>query len=237
MANFGSQNERQPLLINNEKKRFNYKALKSAFLLFFCMLFGVVLTYFTFTAVYYVKPRLGDGISQGVDFTLEKVKFLGLQDQTPGQKKEGGLLFGIKGEHHNDFDRIEDKKLQYWFKYVGGGIKGIQLRITSLNLGFIEDDGKENDELTNLGTFQIQPFYVRTSNNATTDLNLETVFWPDANGVGKVLRRYMKDANSIINIRGDALVDIYLINGYVNIGIIKVPLDFEIGASYAQLLN
>lgn len=233
MVYFQTGNERQPLLISREKKRFNYKALKSAFILFFCLILGALSTYLILTAVIYVKPRLGDGISQGVDFNVEKVEFLGLQDQKPDQKQQGGLLFRINGEHHNDFDRIQDAKIRNWFTYVGGTVKGIQLRITSLDLGFVD----EENELSNLGTFQVQPFYVKTSNNATTDLHLETIFWPDSKGVGKVLKRYMKDSKSKINIRGDALVDIYLINGYINIGVIKVPLDLDIGTSYFELLS
>lgn len=226
-------NERSLLLERDTGPCVRSRGWKRAFVLSFCAILGVLLVLLVVQGVCYVRPRVGDAVGQGVELDVQDVQFEGLQDQKPGKEQEGGLLFAITAQHHNHFEAVEDSTVRTWFTWVGGLARGVQLRIRSLDLQFVNEKG----DLEDLGAFQVDPFYVNTYNNATTALNLNVVFWPDADGLGKVLQRFMRNSNATVQVKGDALVEIWAGKGYVGVGHVVVPVDVEVGGDTVALLG
>lgn len=165
-----------------------------------------------------VEPNLGVGVAEGTQFNADNVRLLGLGEQ-------GGIDLQVSGTNSNNFTNIDDFWIRQYFKKGGFVIRGLNLKIDELDL--IVYDASKGEDLK-LGKIEIQPFYVKIVDGANTALDLFVTLWPNAKGTRGLLRKILLDSGAKLRLRGDANVKVYVLNGFLPVSSISIPLDVEI---------
>lgn len=174
---------------------------------------------FSLIAVFslHVEPRLGDGIAAGTYFDTDNIRLLGLGDS-------GGIDLQISGTNTNNYSNIEDFWIRNYFEKGGFVIRGLNLKIEELDL--IVFDPTKGEEM-NLGKIEIEPFYVTVVDKKSTALDLFVTLWPNSKGVRGTLKKMLLNSGTVLRLRGDARVKVYVLNGFVPVSSISIPLDIE----------
>lgn len=165
-----------------------------------------------------VEPNLGVGVAEGTKFNTDDIKILGIGDT-------GGIDLQVSGTNINNFTNIEEFWTRNYFEKGGFIIRELNLKIDELDL--IVFDSSKGEDL-NLGTVEIQPFYVRIVDGQSTDMDLFVTLWPNGKGVRGLLKKILLDSGSKLRLRGDAKVKVYVLNGFLPVSSISIPLDLEI---------
>lgn len=160
--------------------------------------------------------NLGDSISQGSEFNITKIEFLGI-----GHDDEG-LLFNLNGYDLNNWDEIQDGVSKESFMLFGAFMKSVKIHSDEVDLWALDN---VSSQLFSLGKLNIPPIYLNISNHAVTHINTNISLIPNPSGIGRALKSILK---SDVTIFGDANISLYLINGFVNVGKIKVPIGFNL---------
>ncbi|KAG7820976.1 hypothetical protein KL919_000889 [Ogataea angusta] len=211
--------ESTPLLpINNERtskptwKRYRLDVYIPMFLIA-SFLFAALLTF-----ALRVRPQLGNTVAQGTDFDSDEIKFLGLED-------DGGILLEVKGTNYNNYSRIEDPISRAYFKFGGFTVRKLNLAVDDLEMmAFDESKG----DYKKMGTVQIAPFGVRITDSTQSDLTLFVKVYPKAEGVLGVIKRIVLSGDSKLRLQGNASVKILVLNGYIPVSNLIIPLDLLI---------
>lgn len=180
----------------------------------------IIVILFSFITIFFVhvEPNLGVGVAEGTQFDANNVKLLGLGDQ-------GGIDLQVSGTNINNFTNIDDFWIRQYFKKGGSIIRSLNLKIDELDL--IVNDSEKNEDL-NLGKIEIQPFFVKIVDGANTNLDLLVTLWPNARGTRGLLKKLLLESGAKLRLRGDANVRVYVLNGFVPVSSISIPLDVEI---------
>ncbi|KAG7701228.1 hypothetical protein KL930_000318 [Ogataea haglerorum] len=165
-----------------------------------------------------VKPQLGDIVAQGTDFDSDEIKFLGVED-------DGGILLEVKGANYNNYSRIEDPISRAYFRFGGFTIRKLNLAVDDLEM-VVFDESK--GDYKKMGTVQIAPFRVRITDMTQSDLALFVKVYPKAEGVLGVIKRIILSGDATLRLQGNASVKILVLNGYIPVSNLIIPLDLLI---------
>lgn len=173
----------------------------------------------TFITIFFVRvePNIGVGIAEGTHFHADDINLLGLSEY-------GGIDLQISGTNSNNFTNIEDGYIRNYFKFGGFILRALNLKIDELDL--VVFDEKRNEEL-NLGKTEFQPFYVKILDGNSTPLDLFITLYPNSKGIRGIIKKLITGGDAKLRLRGDANVRVYVLNGYVPVSSISVPLDIE----------
>ena len=182
-------------------------------------IFAIVTLIFTLITIFFVhvEPHIGDGIAEGTYFNTDNIKLLGFGDN-------GGIDLQITGTNTNNYTNIDDFWIRNYFQKGGFVMRGLNLKIDELDL-IVYDPIKEED--LNLGDVLIHPFYVKIVDSKSTDMDLFVTLWPNGKGVRGLLKKILLDSDAKLRLRGDAKVKVYVLNGFLPVSSISVPLDIE----------
>lgn len=182
-------------------------------------IFLICTIFFSLVTIFFVhvEPKLGDGVAEGTHFDTDNIKLLGMGDS-------GGIDLQISGTNYNNYTNIEDFWIRNYFQKGGFLIRELNLKIEELDL--VVFDPSKGEEMK-LGKVEIQPFYVKIVDNRNTPMDLMVTLWPNGKGVRGILKKLLLDSKSTLRLRGDAKVKVYVVNGFVPVSSISVPLDIE----------
>lgn len=212
-----------PLIQTDNKNKWSWKNLKKFIIknkLHVYLPIGLIsIIIFSFITIFlvHVEPNIGVGVSEGTHFETDNVSFVGIGDA-------GGIDLKVSGTNLNNFTNIEDFWIRNYFKNGGFCIRQLNLKINELDL--IVSDSSTNEDM-NLGKVEIQPFLVSIADNKSTDMDLFLTLWPNSKGVRRILKKILLDSDSKLRLRGDAAVRVYILNGYLPVSSISIPLDIE----------
>lgn len=225
------ESESAPLLGNNGNNSNNSSKIKQKWnklrksiirykLHVYIPIVFISLIIFSLISIFFIKvePNLGVGIAEGTRFDTDNVKLLGLGDT-------GGIDLQVSGTNTNNYTNIEDFWIRNYFQKGGFVIRELNLKIDELDL--IVFDATKGDDL-NLGKVEIKPFYVEIVDGRSTDMDLFVTLWPNAKGVRGILKKILLDSGTKLRLRGDAKVKVYVLNGFIPVSSISIPMDLEI---------
>lgn len=182
-------------------------------------IFIISVAIFSLIAIFFIKvePNLGVGIAEGTHFDTDNITLLGFGDK-------GGIDLKISGTNYNNYTNIDEFWMRKYFQKGGFILRQLNLKIDELDLIVFDPDKDEN---LNLGKVEIMPFYVTTVDRSNTPVDLFVNLWPNGKGVRGVLKKLLLDSGAKLRIRGDAHVKVYVLNGFVPVSSISIPLDIE----------
>ncbi|KAH3666068.1 hypothetical protein OGAPHI_004257 [Ogataea philodendri] len=181
----------------------------------------IICTFFLTAAITFtarVKPQLGDLVAQGTRFESDEVKFLGVDD-------DSGLILQVKGTNFNNYTQIEDPVGRFYFKVAGFTVRKLNLAVDELNL-VVFDESK--GDYKNLGVAEIAPFPVKITDKTESHLSLYMKVFPKADGVLGVIKRVLLSHDAKLRLKGDANVKVLVLNGYIPVSNLVIPLDLLI---------
>ncbi|VEU19601.1 DEKNAAC100367 [Brettanomyces naardenensis] len=179
-------------------------------------LIAVVITFVT-----EVLPNIGQYVAEGTTFKSKEVDFLGFSD-------EGGVNFEVIGSSHNNFSQIDQGLARAYFKFGGFFVRKLNLKVDDLDLMVYDE---ENDDYEKLGRVRVSPFTASIVDGSRTEVDLFMKVFPNSKGLLGTIEKVLADPDSKLKLEGDANVEVLVLNGYIPLTHVIIPLDIDIPTS------